>query len=62
MNSEDAFMKAINDIISTLEGIQKVQQELVERIIKLEEDVRVVWKHLVRKVGRKSNGKETSTS
>lgn len=37
MNKDAAFMKAINDLITAVEGIQNTLGTVIERVIKLEE-------------------------
>ena len=54
MNSEEAFMKAINEIISTIEGVQGTMSTIVERQLALEERIAKLEKG-------EENAKEEST-
>ena len=45
MDKDAAFMKAINDVITAIEGIQETLGKTIERVIKLEERVEHIEQH-----------------
>ena len=42
MDKDAAFMKAINDIITSIEGVQNTLGTTIERVIKIEEHLDMV--------------------